>query len=310
MKKVKNLIKEYCDYIKKVRKLSLSTILRSDLVLKAWSQFLDKKFGLTLKKASPDNVLAWIDKRRADDVKDKTISRELCIIRMFYKYCCSFYALKQSPIAFLPEFICNPHPEQAVLTVDEAFDILETFDTKNPFGFRNYVLIALLWSTGLRSSELLALKWKDIDLKNGMLLVRKGKGSKQRQLVLNDRVLDDVKEYRNSILAGKDVPVFCSYPNSMRKGIYDSGLSYQQVTDIVREAVQNSGIKKKVNIMTFRHTFATHMYEADVPVRDIQEMMGHTEKSETTIYIHVTLDLVKDLFERHVYNTMGMDEVL
>ena len=85
--------------------------------------------------------------------------------------------------------------------------------------------------------------------------------------------------------------------------------SPQEDALVLLNARGKSLLKKKVNIMTFRHTFATHMYEAKVPIRDIQEMMGHTDRTETTVYIHVTIDFVKRLFENHVYNTMGMDEV-
>jgi len=302
MKPGLRFIEKYCQYLATVRQLSASTVTRTRQVCSQWLRFLESRDCNDLLQASPGHLLAWIDYRRDDSrVKEQTISRELCILRTFYAYCVDFAGLNASPAAFIPEFVCNPAPEQPVLTVDEVFDMLETFGVRNPFERRNYVLLALLWSTGLRSSELLALTWRDIDLEQGTLLVRKGKGNKQRQLFLNDRVLKDVATYRKSILAGERVPVFCTYPNSKRKGIYDCGLSYQQVNDIIHEAACKAGLKTKVTIMTFRHTFATHMYEAGVPVRDIQEMMGHSHRSETSVYIHVTMPSLKRLFKNHVY---------
>jgi site-specific recombinase XerD len=305
MKPGLRFIEKYCQFLAKFRQLSATTVTRTRHVCSQWLRFLESRQCNGLLKAEPGHLVAWIDYRRDDKrVKEQTISRELCILRTFYQYCVDFAGLPASPAAFIPEFVCNPAPEQTVLTVDEVFDMLETFDVRNPFGWRNYVLLALLWSTGLRPSELLALTWRDIDLEQGTLLVRKGKGNKQRQLFLNDRVLKNAAKYRKSILAGEQAPVFCTYPNSKRKGIYDCGLSYKQVNGIIHEAACKAGLKIPVTIMTFRHTFATHMYEAGVPVRDIQEMMGHSYRSETSVYIHVTMNSLKRLFNNHVYNEM------
>ena len=86
----------------------------------------------------------------------------------------------------MPELICRPAPEQQYLTVDECFKFINAFDTDTDDGFRNYTMAVILWCTGLRSAELCALRWADIVLDQGTLLVRKGKGGKQRLLFLND----------------------------------------------------------------------------------------------------------------------------
>jgi site-specific recombinase XerD len=303
MKDNNQLLAAYLTFLEKVRNLSYLSIDRNKHVCMHWMEFLKQRGIEDVTRGQAEDVLAWVEFRQSQGtVIDKTISRELCIMRTFYNFLVIFCG-SSNPTHCLPEFICRPSAEQTYLSVDETFRMLEVWDIKDSFGFRNYVMVALLWSTGLRSRELLALQWRDIDLEDGTVLVRKGKGSKQRQLYLNERMLKDLRRYRKSLLAGEKIPVFCGYPNSKRKGVGDVGLSGKQLIDIVRNCAKDAGIERKVSPMTLRHTFATHMYEAGVPVGDIQEMMGHNDKTETTIYIHVTINAIKRLLNKHVCHT-------
>ena len=180
--------------------------------------------------------------------------------------------------------------------------MLGTFNKTNTVDLRNYTIIAFLWSTGLRSKELLALQWRDIDLEEGVIHVKLGKGGKQRMLFLNERVLADMRFYREQILAGNETPVFCSHIYN-RKKISERRLGGRHLADIVRTSANAAGLKRNVTPINLRHSFATHLYEAGVDIKDIQEMMGHSDKTETTVYLHVTVDAAKRLLNRHVYHT-------
>ena len=134
--------------------------------------------------------------------------------------------------------------------------MLETFDTSNILGFRNYVIVALLWSTGLRNSKLRDLQWNDINFDEATLLVKKGKGNIQRQLYLNERVLKDLKDYRQNILAGPQTYLFCStYPRNKQPDVQGVPLSNRQLLDILKTVARIVGITRRMTSQMFGVSF-------------------------------------------------------
>jgi site-specific recombinase XerD len=294
------LIDEFIQWLDRIRSLTEMTVAHMRNVCRSWADFLEERKEKSLRSATTESVLAYVEKRHAvDQVKDVTISDDLCILRTFYEYLVNFGG-STNPTACLPEFVCRKTYEGDYLTVDETFAMLDSCDMRSPNGLRNYCIIALLWSTGLRTGELLALQWRDIDLEEATVLVRNGKGRKQRRLFLNDRVCDDMRKYRKSILAGEEHPVFCSATPSSRE---DGAMGRHELSVIIGTAAGKAGIERRITPLTLRHTFATHMYEAGVAIRDIQEMMGHSQITETTVYVHVTVNAAKRLLNEHIYHT-------
>lgn len=169
----------------------------------------------------------------------------------------------------MPQLICEPPDETSWLTVDECHRFLDGFDLSNPINLRNYTITALLWSAGLRNSELCALNQRDINLEEGALRVRKGKGGKQRQIFFNDRVKEDLIRYQALTGDGTNDPVFRAWTKNGSGKPKHSRLSSSRLVEIIREHGKAVGMQKAVSPLTFRHTFATHMSEAHVPVRAI-----------------------------------------
>ena len=198
------------------------------------------------------------------------------------------------PCVEIPSLICETTDEQKYLTVEECVAFLNGFDTTTPDGLRNYTIFALIWSTGLRTSELTSLKWKDFDFENESFRVRKGKGRKERQLFLNDRLLEEMKDYRKTVCNRANDPVFPALTKNAAtvKGETVTALSPDRLREITRNHAASIGLDKQVTPKTFRHTFATHMYEAGIPMDDLKEMMGHSCSTETTVYVHITIDAI------------------
>lgn len=293
-----NLVDEFIQSRKTMSGDRPRTIVRQRRICVLWQAFLEDEQGHTVSNATAGDLLAFVAHRQRS-VKDITIKGELCVVRTFYEHLLSHGKLLLSPAVSLPQMICEPPAEKTHLTVPECLSILSSLDTSEILGLRNYVVIALLWSTGLRNRELCALTWRDIDLDDGALLVREGKGGKQRQLFLNDRILSDLKAYRERVGGADDNPVFCS-----TRSDENAPLSSSRLVEIARECARKAGVTKPVNPMTFRHTFATHMFEAGVAVKDIKELMGHSEVTESTVYIHVSLDAAKQILNDHIANPM------
>jgi len=297
------LIDEYLKYLESVCGFAKRTLDFHNRICRWWETFLFEENNKPLLAAMPEDLLTWIVHRQHMDIRPVTIRKEMCVLRTFYQFCHDYGRIDIDPSACLPEVICDPAREQEFLTVQECFDYLDAFDQGATDGYRNHTMVALLWSTGLRSSELCALKWADISLSEGTLLVRKGKGGKQRLLYLNDRIWAQMRQYFEKYKGTSDDHVFQSLTNNrFTKGSKRRGLSQSSLVNIIRDHGKNNGFSKPVSPKTFRHSFATHMAEAGVPLEDIKEMLGHDDETETCIYIHVTLEAAKKLLKDHIGN--------
>lgn len=297
------IIAGYLAYLDEICGFAPRTIAFHDRICRWWKAFLEERPRKPLAAAMPEDLLEWIVYRQNMDIQPVTIRQEMCVLRTFYQYCHDYGSIDLNPAASLPDMICNPTEEQSWLRAEECFAFLDAFDRNTADGYRNYIIVSLLWSTGLRSSELCALKWRDIDLEEGTLLVRKGKGGRQRLLYLNDRMRALMSQYRDTTRGESDDPVFCALTNNQfTKGSKNRRLSQSSLVDMIRYHAYDNGFTKPVTPKSFRHSFATHMVEAGVCIEDIKEMLGHDDETETCIYIHVTLEGAKRLLENHIGN--------
>jgi len=256
--------------------------------------------------AEAEHFIAYIEHRRKAQggkgknipglcISDRTLQKDLCVLRNLYTWLVNTRHLADSPALRLPRLVCKPTQEQSWLSVDECFTLLEALDTSDFRQLRNYVIISLLWSTGLRVGELTRLTWKDVDLRKATMSLYKTKGGKSRMLYLNDRVLGDLHAYRKRFPDGADPdgPVFISLmANQNTKGLYGA-ITSNHVARMLRELVKACQLGVEVTPHILRHTFATNMYEAGCTVEQIKEMLGHDDETESCIYIHISAELAK-----------------
>ena len=301
--KTTDLIAQHLDYLDRICGFAKRTVTFHRRICLWWRQFLSDYGQKHILHATPDDLIQWIIHRQQEGIQNVTIQKEMCALRTLYQYLFDYGHLSNNPAASLPEVICRPADEQQYLTADECFQFLDGFDRDTPDGYRNYVISALLWCTGLRSGELCGLRWRDIDLQRGTLLVRRAKGGKQRLLFLNDRILKDMQEYHLTAPGRGQEPVFQSLTKNQHSAkCGPRPLSQSALVEMIRHHAAFVGLDKEVSPKTFRHTFATHMLEAAVPLDDIKEMLGHDDETETCIYIHVTVDAARRLLEHHMGN--------
>ena len=160
-------------------------------------------------------------------------------------------------------------------------------------------MLEVLYSCGLRVSELVHLRYQDINRKEGFIRVE-GKGGKQRLVPISDRALHEIELYeidrnRMKVKPGCEDILFLS-----RRG---TGLSRIMVFHIVKEQTEMAGVKKTVSPHTFRHSFATHLLEGGADLRSIQEMLGHEKITTTEIYTHIDRQaLRREILEHHPRN--------
>jgi len=298
---------QYLQYLDKMCGFSGRTVKFHKRICILWIKFLDEK-DKGLGDVDPADFLCYIE-TRTKKVKNVSLAGELCVLRTLYEFFYNYGLLEKNPAAAIPELICTPPAEKSWLTVEECFQFLNSLDTSKRIGLRNYVLVALLWSTGLRISELCDLNWRDMDLEESFLLVRKGKGGKQRQVFFNERLRKLFIRYRQQMGGELNEAVFHALSqNGERKGNH-ARLSQSAISEMINKTGKKAGLKKLVSPLTFRHCFATHMYETGVKIADIKEMLGHDDETETTIYVHVSVAMVKRFLHEHIANSTNGEEL-
>ena len=228
-------------------------------------------------------------------IGERSIARILSGIRSFYKFLVLDGYLEQDPTELLESPKIGKHlPE--VLSVEEIDAIEGVIDVSTPEGQRDRAAIEVLYSCGLRVSELCNLLLSDLYLDEGFLRVT-GKGNKQRLVPISERAIRELKSwfaFRNSIniKPGEEDYVFIS---AARK----KHLSRITVFHNIKVYAEQAGIQKTISPHTFRHSFATHLLEGGANLRAIQTMLGHESISTTEIYTHIDRRFLRDQILQH-----------
>ena len=225
-------------------------------------------------------------------LSNSTRTRYLSSIREFFKYLSykSIIDKNQTERIDLPK-AKRSIPE--VLTVFEVDKILSSIDIYTYLGKRDIAMISTLYSSGLRVSELLSLKERDIYFSEGIIRIF-GKGSKERLVPIGSEALRNLNIYINearSSLIKKNSESEFLFLNSRGNPLSRMGL-----WKIIDKYVKYANINKDVHPHTFRHSFATHLLEGGADLRAVQEMLGHSDISTTQIYTHIDKEFIKEVY--------------
>ena len=220
----------------------------------------------------------------------ETQALQLSVLRMFFKFLAAQNLILIDPAAVL-ELPKRPRNlPRVILTAGEAKKILEAIDTKDPIGLRDRAILELLYSTGIRVTELIKLTLADLDFDQGLLRVE-GKGGKTRIVPIGELACRYVKEYLNQVRP-KDTNQTALFLSNWQI----SPLRRDKVAELCSLRAMQAGIKKKVTVHTWRHTCASLMLKRGADIRYIQELLGHASLKTTQIYTKIT---VKDLKKVH-----------
>lgn len=277
------LINDFKNYLELERNYSNNTSLSYVKDVTLFSNFI-KKDLLLVDKLDIEKYIRSLNK------SSKTISHVISSLKSFYNYYMRMGNIKSNPT----DEIDRPKIEKKIpefLTLEEVSSLLN-FEVNNEFEARNKAILELLYSSGLRISELTNLELSNIDLDECLVRVM-GKGSKERIVPLGDYAIDALKEYiyfyRPMLNKNNSSYVFLNN----RGGV----LSRQFIFKVIKEECIKKGIRKNVSPHTLRHTFATHLLKNGADLRIIQELLGHENLSTTQIYTHLTNDKLKHDYE-------------
>lgn len=228
-------------------------------------------------------------------IAPRSQSRIISGIKSFFRYLCLEGYLETDPSELLEAPKIGRHLPD-VLTVEEIDSMMSAIDRTSPEGQRNRAIIEVLYSCGLRVSELCNLQMTDLFLSEGFVKVT-GKGSKQRLVPISDSAVHELNLWFEDrchidIKPGADAYVFLS----IRRG---QPISRVMVFNIVKDLTERAGIKKTVSPHTLRHSFATHLLEGGANLRAIQCMLGHEKIATTEIYTHIDRSRLREEIVLH-----------
>ena len=207
-------------------------------------------------------------------------------IRAYFKWLTRQNVLLWNPASELELPRLERRLPKHVLTASEAELVLAQPDVREPMGIRNRAILEVLYSTGIRRMEVVHLSVYDLDAERGTLMVRQGKGKKDRMVPIGEQAIAWLERYLNDVRPGLVAP-----PDDGTLFLTATGeeLSPNRLTQLVREYVNAADTGKKGACHLFRHTMATLMLENGADIRYIQEMLGHVELSTTQIYTQVSI---------------------
>ena len=271
------------------KNFSAHTLQSYEQDLQQFTEFLSARKLNQIADFSLANVRSFLASLANNKYARNTTLRKIASLRSFANYLVEQGHLANNPFKLLPA----PKRERLLpkfLTVQETDRLIETAAGNEHYGSRNRALLELLYSCGLRRSELTGLKISDVDFFNGVVKVL-GKGNKERYIPVTQTALQALRDYlatRKNPRAGEAL-----FLNKNGTPLTGDGLAY-----LIRTLSIKSNIARKVTPHCLRHSFATHLLNNGCDLRSLQEMLGHKSLLATQVYTHVSLDKLKSVYEQ------------
>ncbi len=290
----KSTIKGYEDYLRLEKGLSENSIAAYLRDIRQFSKFCLEEQSIP----HPGELVTNAVQQYMQHLYDREIARNsqarmLSGIRSFSKYLRLENIIDTDPV----ELVSSPRPERKlpdVLSIEEVNRIISTVDLSRREGVRNKAMLEVLYSCGLRVTELCELQLSKVDFIDGVVQVI-GKGNKIRTIPIGTTALqaidDYLAEYRSQLIPMK------GHEDTVFLGRQGRGLSRQMAFTMLRRVAIQAQIRKSISPHTFRHSFATHLIEAGADLRAVQEMLGHEQIATTEIYTHLDRRFLKDQIE-------------
>ena len=286
-------IKEFSYYLTGEKMLSNNTTAGYETDLIKYCEYLKANRNVfEVGDVRKEDIEAYLALLKKNGFTATSISRKLTAIKKFHAFCLNEYPrdVKDDPSKLISFSKKETHlPE--VLSVEEIDLLINSIDTTTEVGVRNKAILEVLYSTGMRISELTELKLAQIHL-NQKYLIALGKGNKERICHLGDEAVIALRKYISEVrIKHLHVPTDLCFLNYQ-----GTHLSRNYIFKYIKELAKKANINKEISPHTIRHSFATHLLENDVSLRMVQEMLGHENISTTQIYTHIENERLKEVY--------------
>ena len=283
-------IDRFIEYLKYQRNYSDFTCNNYNKDLNEYNSFILSN-KINYKNMDYNEAKEYVIYLNKKNAAKSTISRKLSSLRTFYKYLVLNNKVESNPFLL----VSSPKKEKRIpkfINYNNMEEILNVPNIKTKEGQRERVILEVLYASGVRVSELVNIKLKDIDFSNKNILIF-GKGSKERLVSFGDYALEYInlylKEGRNLLLDG----VKSDY---LIVGKKSEKLTTRRVEQIIDDIIKRTSIKLNITPHMFRHTFATHLLDNGCDLLVVQELLGHASLSSTEIYTHVSNEHLREVY--------------
>ncbi len=288
-------IVEFVEYLKKEKKASANTTEAYKRDIVAFESFLGERGVLQAADATNADVAAYMMELKNQGKSKATTNRKLSSIRTYYRFLMKHGVVKENPT----EDIKSPKIERKeleYLTVDEVVSLLEAPDDSIK-GIRDRAMLEVLYATGIRVSEIIEMKMADVNLRMGFITCS-GDHGRARIVPMGVMARKALEQYiltsRNALLKdkedGPDTPLFLNYMGD--------AFSRQGFWKVLKQYGRMVGLEEKITPHILRTSFAVHMVQNGADLKSLQELMGHEDLMATQIYLSVTKNRIKDVYDR------------
>jgi len=297
MMDIPSAISAFLTHVRVEKGLAENTVSAYQHDLRKFQQFAGKR-ALSLEGVTRDDLVVFLAGLYRQKLESRTVARHLVTLRNFFRFALTQEFVSNDPSASLE----SPKIRRSLpgyLRLEEVERLLTQPDEKHPLGVRDRAMLELLYSTGMRVSELIGLNVADLDTKVGCVRCI-GKGDKERVIPVGRKALAIVEKYlrdaRSRLLSKNSAASACAALFVNRLG---ERLSRVGVWKILSAYGRRAGLRVPLTPHMLRHSFATHLLERGADLRSVQLMLGHADISTTQIYTHVVEERLKQIYKAH-----------
>lgn len=275
-------INNFIDYLRIDKKYSENTIKTYSHNLDIFTNYFSNK---KIEDISYDDIISYLKYLYEKKLDARSISNNISTLKSFYKFLMLFKNIKKNPLnEIIPPKTKKSLPK--TLSHEEVNELLN-IEANNYYDYRNKAILELMYSCGLRASELVNLLIHDVNLELAAVRIL-GKGNKERFVPLGDYAIDAIKNYLVSSRPWLSKGKICDYLFLNNHG---NKMTRQALFKMIKKLAFEKNIKTDFSPHTLRHSFATHLLENGADLRSIQELLGHSSISTTQIYTNITDEL-------------------
>ena len=290
--KWREILRRYRIYMQLEKHLSQNTIEAYMRDIKQFQHFILHQYDCLPKDVARENIERYMDWLYDRGTKKSSQARQLSGIKSFFNYLLLKDMIASSPA----ELILPPKPAKVLpntLSTDEIDRMIATIDDSSPKGIRDKAILEVLYSCGLRVSELCNLRLGDLFFGEGYIRII-GKGDKQRLVPISGIACERIQRY-------KEVRTKKTTEDTLFLNNRGTKLTRVMIFNIIKQAALLAGIDKSISPHTLRHSFATHLLEGGANIRQVQEMLGHESILTTEVYTHLDTTNLRQTIDTHIH---------
>jgi len=287
-----DVLREFLAALQTERGASPHTLAAYRRDLAGFTAFLSRR-GRVVGAAKLGDLSEYLAELRRRGLGARSAARHVSAVRGLYRFLLAAGEIQRDPT----EHLESPRPPRRLprtLSIEDAAALVESPDLSAPEGLRDRAMLELLYASGLRASECLALRLEDLNIAAGYVMAT-GKGNRQRLVPVGAQALKWVERYaltsRPAFVKGGD-------SGALFVNRYGRPLSRQALWMVIKRAGRRAGVRSTVSPHTLRHSFASHLLERGADLRSVQAMLGHADIATTQIYTHLPSSAVRAMYRK------------